>query len=72
MKTLMTTMLGLALVTGTVSLGFAQDKGAPKAGTKKAATKGTCSDKSKPGKDGKCKDGSDPTPAKAAAKKDKK
>lgn len=71
MKTLMTTMLGLALVTSTASLGFAQGKDAPKDTPKKAAAKGVCSDKSKPGKDGKCKDGSDPAPAKGAAKKKK-
>jgi len=66
MKTLMTMMLGLALVAGTASFSFAQDKAAPTKTAKKG--KGVCSDKSKPGKDGKCKDGSTPTPAKAASK----
>ena len=68
MKTLMTMMLGLALVAGTASSSFAQDKAPAKTTTKKAG-KGTCADKSKPGKDGKCKDGSAPTPAKAKADK---
>ena len=67
MKKLMTMMLGLALVAGTASFSFAQDtKDKAKATTKKG--KGVCADKSKPGKDGKCKDGSTPTPAKTASK----
>jgi hypothetical protein len=69
MNKLMTAMLGLALVAGTASYSFAQDK-APKTTTKKGG-KGVCADKSKVGKDGKCKDGSAPTPAPAKAKADK-
>ncbi|MCU1336866.1 MAG: hypothetical protein JWO19_2447 [Bryobacterales bacterium] len=67
MKMLMTSMLGLALVAGTASFSFAQPKDTPPKTAKKG--KGVCSDKSKPGKDGKCKDGSDPAPAPAKAKK---
>jgi hypothetical protein len=61
MKTLMTMMLGLALAAGTASVSFAQDTPPKKSGKAKAG-KGVCADKSKPGKGGKCKDGSDPTP----------
>lgn len=68
MKKLMTMMLGVALVTGTATYSLAQDKDkAPKAAKKGG---GTCADKSKVGKDGKCKDGSDPV--KGGAKSDKK
>ena len=69
MKTLMSMMLGLALVAGTASFSLAQDK-APKTTPKKA--KVVCADKSKPGKDGKCKDGSAPAaPVAKASNKSK-
>lgn len=68
MKTLMTMMLGLALAAGTASVSFAQDTPPPKKAAKAKASKGTCKDKSKPGKSGKCADGSDPVPAASKAK----
>ena len=67
MKKLMGMMLGVALISGTVSYTFAQEKDAKKKGPAMV-----CTDKSKPGKDGKCKDGSDPAPAKGKGGKKKK
>ena len=66
MKKLMGMMLGVALISGTASYTFAQDKDKD---SKKKGPAMVCTDKSKPGKDGKCKDGSDPAPAKGKGKK---